>query len=144
MSRGRRIGLGKIRPRPHARPGSAGSGEAEREGLHLEDEVLEVAVAEAHEILEAHGDRGPARVHARQRVLRFVEEELGDPFLQFDLLASQGNIPKGNQRSPTPSRRRPAVAGGARFACAFTSRTAARTGSASRSACAPARRSCPS
>ncbi len=41
-------------------------------------------------------------VMAKKLVLRFVSEELGDPFLQFDLLASQGNIPKGNQRSPTP------------------------------------------
>ena len=41
-------------------------------------------------------------VMAKKLVLRFVDEELGDPFLQFDLLASQGNIPKGNQRSPTP------------------------------------------
>ena len=41
-------------------------------------------------------------VIGKKVVLRFVEEELGDPFLQFDLLASQGNIPKGNQRSPTP------------------------------------------
>ena len=41
-------------------------------------------------------------VMAKKLVLKFVDEELGDPFLQFDLLASQGNIPKGNQRSPTP------------------------------------------
>ena len=41
-------------------------------------------------------------VMAKKIVLKFVAEELGDPFLQFDLLASQGNIPKGNQRSPTP------------------------------------------
>ena len=41
-------------------------------------------------------------VMAKKLVLKFVAEELGDPFLQFDLLASQGNIPKGNQRSPTP------------------------------------------
>ena len=41
-------------------------------------------------------------VIAKSIVLRFVDEDLGDPFLQFDLLASQGNIPKGNQRSPTP------------------------------------------
>ncbi len=41
-------------------------------------------------------------VMAKKLVLRFVPEELGDPFLQFDLLVSQGNIPKGNQRSPTP------------------------------------------
>ncbi len=41
-------------------------------------------------------------VMTKKIVLRFVEEDLGDPFLQFDLLASQGNIPKGNQRSPTP------------------------------------------
>ena len=41
-------------------------------------------------------------VMTKKLVLKFVAEELGDPFLQFDLLASQGNIPKGNQRSPTP------------------------------------------
>jgi hypothetical protein len=41
-------------------------------------------------------------VIAKKIVLKFVEEDLGDPFLQFDLLASEGNIPKGNQRSPTP------------------------------------------
>ncbi len=41
-------------------------------------------------------------VIAKSIVLKFVDEDLGDPFLQFDVLASQGNKPKGNQRSALP------------------------------------------
>ncbi len=41
-------------------------------------------------------------VIAKKIVLKFVAEDMGDPFLQFDVLASQGNKPKGNQRSPLP------------------------------------------
>ena len=41
-------------------------------------------------------------VITKKIVLKFVAEDLGDPFLQFDVLASQGNKPKGNQRSPLP------------------------------------------
>ena len=41
-------------------------------------------------------------VIAKKIVLKFVAEDLGDPFLQFDVLASQGNKPKGNQRASLP------------------------------------------
>ncbi|HIG53273.1 MAG TPA: hypothetical protein EYQ18_04675 [Candidatus Handelsmanbacteria bacterium] len=41
-------------------------------------------------------------VVAKKIVLKFVDKGMGDPFLQFDVLASQGNKPKGNQRSPLP------------------------------------------
>ena len=41
-------------------------------------------------------------VNAKKIILKFVDEEIGDPFLQFDVLASQGNKPKGNQRSLLP------------------------------------------
>ena len=36
-------------------------------------------------------------VIAKTIVLKFVDEELGDPFLQFDLLVSQGNKPTGGR-----------------------------------------------
>ena len=41
-------------------------------------------------------------VYAKKIILKFVDEEIGDPFLQFNVLASQGNKPKGNQRSLLP------------------------------------------
>ena len=39
-------------------------------------------------------------------MLKFVDEALGDPFLQFDVLVSEGRQPKGNSRSETPEFRR--------------------------------------
>lgn len=45
-------------------------------------------------------------VMARKIVLKFVDEALGDPFLQFDVLVSEGRQPKGNSRSETPEFRR--------------------------------------
>ena len=41
-------------------------------------------------------------VMAKKIVLKFVDEGMGDPFLQFDVLASQGNKPKGNSRAELP------------------------------------------
>ena len=41
-------------------------------------------------------------VMAKKIVLKFVDEDMGDPFLQFDVLASQGNKPRGNQRAELP------------------------------------------
>ena len=39
---------------------------------------------------------------AKKIVLKFVDESVGDPFLQFDVLTSDGRQPKGNSRSETP------------------------------------------
>ena len=41
-------------------------------------------------------------VIAKKLVLKFADEELGDPFLLFDVLVSGGEKPSANNRSPTP------------------------------------------
>lgn len=41
-------------------------------------------------------------VIAKKIVLKFVDEELGDPFLLFDVLVSNGTKPLANSRSPIP------------------------------------------
>jgi len=41
-------------------------------------------------------------VIAKKLVLKFVDEELGDPFLLFDVLVARGGKPTANMRSPTP------------------------------------------
>ena len=41
-------------------------------------------------------------VIAKKLVLKFVDEELGDPFLLFDVLVSRGEKPTANIRSPIP------------------------------------------
>ena len=42
-------------------------------------------------------------VVAKKLVLKFVDEELGDPFLLFDVLVSRGEKPEADPRSPMPA-----------------------------------------